>query len=318
MKNIIVFILMFSFIMLSGCSYFKGSNLQNVGMLFESDMENNAWNEKGYEGLLEIEKKFRTDVFYKENIRNESEISRAVDEFVRNGVNLVIGHGNIYGSHFAELTKAYPEVHFVYMNGDIYNSGITSLNLNSHALGFFGGMVAGEMTKTDKVGIIAVFSWQPELEGIYEGVKYQNPSADIKIDFVNDWDDEERAMNMYEAFRAAGVDVILSLGNAFSKSVIERAASDGIHSIGYITDQHELAPEFVLTSLIQHVDKLYVKVADDFNQEELVGGIRTYDFHDEYISLGTFNEKVPESFQEEVLAAIEHYQETNLLPNERR
>src|SRR5699024_3390434 len=98
--------------------------------------------EQGYASLLEIEKEFATDVFYKENTRTERDVRLAVDEFVEKGVNLVIGHSNIFGNHFIDLTEAYPEVHFIYTNGGIYNQSITSLNFNSHAMGFFGGMVA--------------------------------------------------------------------------------------------------------------------------------------------------------------------------------
>lgn len=316
MKKVLLFIVIPIVLVLSGCDYFSKNHLQNVGMLFESTIENNAWNEKGYEGLLEIEKKFKTDIFYKENVKTESEVAQTVGDFVKEGVNLIIGHGNIYGSHFAELTKSYPEVHFIYMNGDIYNSNITSLNIDSHALGFFGGMVAGEMTKNNQIGVIAVYAWQPELEGIYEGIKYQNPEAEIDIEFVNDWDDEQQALKIYESFRKEGVDVIFPLGNAYSKSVIQAAALDGIYSIGYIADQHELAPDYVLTSMIQHIDKLYVKVADDVKKQDIVGGIRSYNFHDEVIELGTFNEITLETFQSNVLEAIENYKKTNLLPNE--
>lgn len=317
MKKYGIYSLIMILIILPGCSYFEGSNLQNVGMIFESSIDDNSWNEKGYQGLLEIEKEFKTDVFYKENIRSENEVARTVDEFVKKGVNLVIGHGNIYGSHFVELTKTYPEIHFIYMNGEIYNSNVTSLNFNSHAMGFFGGMIAGEMSETDQIGVIAVYSWQPELEGFYEGVKYENPNADIYIDFVNDWDDKERALSLYEEFEQAGIDIIFPIGNAYNEAVIQAAAEDGIYSLGYINDQNDIAPDFVLTSLIQHVDKVYVKAARDFNDEELVGGIRYYDFHNDYITLGDLNEAIPESFVDELLKGVEIYKESNLLPNEK-
>lgn len=317
MKKKLIFIIISILVILPGCSYFDGNQLQNVGMIFESAIEGNTWNETGYQGLLDIEKKFNTDVFYKENVRGEGEVARTVDEFVQEGVNLVIGHGNSYGSHFVDLTKTYPDVHFVYMNGDMYNSSVTSLNFNAHALGFFGGMVAGEMTESNQVGVIAVFNWQPELEGFYEGVKYQNPAADIQIDFINDWDDEEQALRLYEKFRDVGVDIIVPVGNAYSEAVIEAAANDGIYSIGYIADQHEIAPDYVLTSMVQHVDEIYLKAAEDFNKEEMVGGIRSYDFQDEYITLGTFNEQIPSDFETEIVKSIEEYKETKLLPNEK-
>jgi transcriptional activator of comK gene len=303
-------------IILSSCSYFDENNLQNVGMLFESDIENNVWNEQGYKGLLEIEEQFRTDVFYKENVYEERDVFQAVDEFAEEGVNLVIGHGNSYGNHFIELTKSYPDIHFIYMNGELYHPNVTSLNFESHALGFFGGMVAGKMTTANQIGIIAVFSWQPELEGIYEGINYQNSSADIHIEFVNDWDDAENAMLIYESFLEKGIDVVLPIGNAYNQQIIDKAEEDGIYSLGYIVDQQETAPESVLTSLIQNVDSLYVKAAEDMKDGEIVGGIRSYDLHEDVVTLGAFHEDISSFFETQVRNKIEEYKTTNLLPHE--
>lgn len=301
---------------LPGCSYFEGSNLQNVGMLLDSPIDNNTWSKKGYQGLLEIGEKFDIDVFYRENVRTEEEVRTAVDELVKEGVNLIIGHSNLFGNYFVDITETYPDVHFVYTNGAIYNQTVTSLNFNSHAMGFFSGMIAGEMTESNQIGVIAVYSWQPELEGFFEGMKYQNPEAVIHVDFVNDWDDEALALNLYERFKAEGIDIIIPLGNSYSALVIEQAARDGIYSIGYIAEQAEIAEDYVLTSMIQHIDKLYLEVAEAFNKGELQGGIQTYDFQNEYISLGTFNKAIPENFKNEMETVIEEYKETNLLPNE--
>ena len=318
MKKQLTFIVLFMIIILPGCSYFSDhNNLLNAGMLFESEIEGNAWNEKGYDGLLAIEKEFNTNVFYKENVQKENDIIQAVDEFVNEGVNLIIGHGNSYGHHFVDLTKTYPEVHFIYMNGDLYNPKVTSLNFDSNAMGFFGGMVAGEMSESDEIGVIAVFSWQPELEGFYEGVKYQNPDAEIHIDFVNDWDDLEQAMIIYDEFLKAGTDVVVPVGNAYSQAVIQAAAADDIYTLGYVADQQKIAPEHVLTSMIQDIEAVYVNAAEDFNDEVLMGGIRSYDFHDDFITLGTFNEKIDGNFEREITEAIEEYKETNLLPFEK-
>lgn len=317
LKKQFILIILITIVILPGCSYFEGSNLQNVGMLFDTTIDSNTWSEEGYQSLMEIEQEFDIDVFYKENIRTEKEVLRAVDELVQEGVNLIIGHSNIFGNYFVDITETYPDVHFVYTNGAIYNPSVTSLNFNTHAIGFFSGMVAGEMSEKQDIGVIAVYSWQQELEGFYEGVKYQNPSANIRIDFVNDWEDEDQALKLYEAFKNAGIDIILPVGNAFSEAVIERAAEDKIYSIGYMADQFEIAPDYVLTSMIQHVDELYLDVIQSFNKGDLSGGIQTYDFKDDIISLGTFNEAIPEEFQNEIRDAIEEYKETDLLPNER-
>ncbi|RKQ18874.1 BMP family ABC transporter substrate-binding protein [Oceanobacillus bengalensis] len=303
--------------MLTACSnYFESGQIQNVGMLVDGTIAENAWNEKGYEGLREIEKEFNTDVFYKENIDTETEIINAVDEFVQDGVNLIFGHSSMYGNYFNDLAKYYPDVHFVYFNGGIYRDNVTSLNFNSHAMGFFGGMIAGEMTETSKVGVIASFLWQPEIEGFYEGVKYQNPHATVEIDYIGSWFDTEGALAIYDSMKKKGVDVFYPAGDAFSEQMLKKAEEDGLLAVGYVSDQHEIAPDAVLTSTIQEVDKLYDQVARKFDDGELVGDILTFDFQDEVIALGEFNEKIPKAFERYVDDTIDEYIDTNLLPNE--
>ncbi|RKQ32619.1 BMP family ABC transporter substrate-binding protein [Oceanobacillus halophilus] len=313
-KIILLFIV--SSVTLSGCGYFETGNVQNVGMLLDSKIEGNAWNESGYEGLLRIEKKFDTDVYYKENIDTERKIRDAVDELVHDGVNLIFGHSSIYGNHFSELARYYPDVHFVYFNGGIYNDNVTSLNFNSHAMGFIGGMVAAEMTKTNKVGVIAAYLWQPEIEGFYEGVKYQNPSAVVEIDYIKSWDDTEMAVRIYEEMENKGVDVFYPIGDAYSEEIIKKAKEDSLYAVGYVEDQLKLAPDTVLTSTIQQLDKLYELTAEKFDKGKLEGDILTFDFQDEVISIGAFNKNVPEEFQEYINETVEYYMDSNLLPNE--
>lgn len=301
---------------LSGCSNFDKGKLNKAGMLVETSIHDEPWGKKGYEGLLEISEEFDVDVYFKENIQTEQDVVKAVDELVNKGVNLIFGHSNTYGKYFKEISTSYPDVHFVYFNGGEFGEDVTSLNFNSHAMGFFGGMVAGKMTKTNHVGVIGAFEWQPEIEGFYEGVKYQNPEAEVTFNYVNSWNGNGIAVKKYEQMQDERVDVFYPTGDMYSASIIERASKDGLYAIGYVSDQSDIAEKTVLTSTVQHVEKLYVLTAEKFNEGELRGGVLTFDFQDDVISLGKYSPEVPEEFQETMKEAVEAYKETGLLPNE--
>ncbi|MFC3040587.1 BMP family ABC transporter substrate-binding protein [Virgibacillus xinjiangensis] len=318
MKRICFFSSIFlTAILLSGCDYFSAGNIQNVGMLTEGSIDDEGWVDKGYQGLLNIGDTYEVDVFYEENVRTEQQTREAVDEFVRDGVNLIFGHSSSYGPYFSELADDYPDVHFVYFNGGYMDENVTSLNFNSHAVGFFAGMVAGRMTEADKVGIIAAYEWQPEIEGFFEGVHYENPQAEIEIDFLNNWQDDGRAAEIYHTMKENGTDVFYPTGDSFSRSIIEQAEEDGLYAIGYIVDQSDIDERTVLTSTRQHVDQLYETVAEEFDNGSLNGSIITYDLEDEVISLGEFSPDVPQDFQEKLNEELEKYKQTGLLPNER-
>ncbi|CQR46991.1 Purine-binding protein precursor [Paraliobacillus sp. PM-2] len=318
MKNIIIIYftsLFFSVILLTGCT--ANGDINKVGMLVEHSINDQTWGSKGYQGLLQIKDKYNVDVYFKEEVKTQAEVNEAVDEFINQGVNLIFGHSSIYGKYFDTIKDAYPDIHFVYFNGAYEGENLTSLHFNANAMGFFAGMVAGEMTKTNQIGIIGAYEWQPEIEGFYEGVNYQNPDATISMNFVNSWDNVDRAFKIFSAMNNKGVDVFYPAGDSFSQEIIKRIQQDQKYAIGFVTDQSHLGDKTVLTSTVQHVDKLYVKAAEQFNNGELNGGIFTYDFQDEVISLGTFSSDVPQTFKQTIKYEVEQYKETGLLPNER-
>ncbi len=302
-------------LLLYGCTGYD-DNLQKVGMLVEHSVHDNAWSKEGYQGLRTINEELDTEVYYKEGIQTKQEVIEAVEEFANNGVNLVFGHSNTYGKYFVEIAPSYPEMHFVYFNGGEFGEDVTSLNFNSHAMGFFAGMVAGKMTDTDEVAVIGAFEWQPEIEGFYEGVKYQNPTANVHIRYVNSWNDTKKAMRLYEQMRDENADVFYPTGDLYSAQVLKEVSEDGLYGIGYVTDQSSIDEEQVLTSTVQHVSDLYVRITEKFNESKLRGGVLTFDFQDGVISMGEFSPDIPEDFQEKMNGAIESYEETDLLPNE--
>ncbi|GAB4073951.1 transcriptional regulator Med [Barrientosiimonas marina] len=318
MKQFLMILMTGFVLLLAGCSLFIDSgHLQNAGMLVETSIDNQPWNQKGYDGLQAIEDTYNTDVFYKEEIKTKDEVRQAVDEFADKGVNLIFGNSSSYGKYFEDLSETYPGIHFVYFNGEKFAERVTSLNFNSHAMGFFAGMLAGKMSHTNQVGVIGVFDWQAEIEGFYAGVKYQDPEVKVHLNYVNDWNNKDRAMQMYDELRNDHTDVIYPAGNAYSQKVIKRSRNDGIYTIGYIADQSEIAEQNVLTSTVQDIETLYKRAAENVNEGDLRGGVLTYDFQDDVISLGQFSPDVPESFQKKLQEEVDAYKDTGILPNER-
>ncbi|MCC3355597.1 BMP family ABC transporter substrate-binding protein [Bacillus sp. REN16] len=291
------------------------TGLKKVGLLVPNTIDDQVWGTEGYKGLLQIKSKFQVDVFYKEGITSEAATRTAVNEFADKGVNLIFGHGSEYAEIFNEIADDYPDVQFVFFNGNTRKENVTSLNFEGHAMGFFGGMVAGKMTEANKVGIIAAFEWQPEINGFYEGVLFQNDKVDVDIGYVQNWDDDEKAISIAEKMIADGIDIIYPAGDGYNVPVIERLKEDGLYAIGYVSDQSDLGKETVYTSTVQHIDQLYLLVANQFNNDELASGTLYFDFQDDVISMGTFSPKVDEKFVKELKGYIKEYKETGDLPS---
>lgn len=320
MQKIIVrfVIILLCLFTLSACGQpLKSGKLQKVGLLVPETVNDQVWGTKGYKGMLKIQSRFDVDVYYKEGMNTLAVVERAVTEFEHKGVNLIFGHGNEYAEYFNVLAKDFPDIHFVCFNGDAKEKNTTSLNFDAYAMGFFGGMVAAHMTKTNRVGIIAAYEWQPEIEGFFEGALYENKDVEVDIEYVWQWDDDVRALSILDQMIAENVDVIYPAGDGYNVPVIERIKENNLFAIGYISDQSDLGESTVLTSTIQHVDTLYELVADEFNKGKLKEGNLTFDFQDEVITLGKFSPLVDERFEKSINALIDTYKKNGKLPSKK-
>ncbi|MCA0969600.1 BMP family ABC transporter substrate-binding protein [Halobacillus litoralis] len=310
-------VLLSVFLVLPACSPLSSSGKDlKVGMLVESTISDQAWGQKGYKGMQAIQEEFGVDTFYKEGIQTYRQSAEAVEELVNKGVNVIIGHSNLYGKHFRQLHTNYPDVEFIYFNGQFTADNVTSLNFSAHAMGFFGGMVAGEMTETNKIGLIAVYEWQPEVEGFYEGVMYQNPEAEVQISFTNDWAGVEEAQEIYKKMKTEGTDVYYPTGDLFNVPLIHTIQEDQNHVIGYLSDHSSVAENTVLTSTVQHVDVVYKLAMERLMNDELGDEPIYFDFKDGAISMGGYSPEVPEAFVKEMERSVEQYIESGQLPNE--
>lgn len=314
---VIILSVLIGLITLSSCKgLVERQNIQGIGLLTEGSIYDNDWELKGYEGLLSVGETYDVDVYHKEVKQSNLEVMSAVEELVEKGVNLVFGSSHFYGRHFLEASQQHPNVHFVYLNGGYVGENVTSLNFDSHAISFFSGMIASEMTRTNHIGIIAANEWQTESEGFYEGAKYQNPEIEVHIKHINNLDYTMIVKQIYDQMREKQTDVFYPVGNTFSKAVLEQASEDQLYAIGYALDQSSIDPKTVLMSTIHDLNKVYHRVAKKFNEQALEGGIITFDFQDNVLSLGKFSSEIPEEFQQEIYDQIDTYKRTNLLPNE--
>jgi transcriptional activator of comK gene len=308
-------IILLCLFLLGACGETKPTGkIKKVGLLVPETVNDQVWGTKGFEGLMSIQSTLDVDVFYKEGMNSAAVVERAIREFDQKGVNLIFGHGSEFAEYFNDYSEDYPNIHFISFNGDAKNKNTTSLNFKAHAMGFFGGMVAAHMSKTQKVGVLAAYEWQPEIEGFYQGALAENNSTNVSIEYVGNWDDEVKAVQLANDMMEKGVDVIYPAGDGFNVPVIEKVKERGLYVIGYVSDQSDLGESTVLTSTIQQVDFLYEKVADQYNKGKLKSGNLSFDFQDNVISLGKFSPLVNHQFIQKLNKQIDIYKETKKLP----
>ncbi|MFV9672410.1 MAG: BMP family protein [Acidimicrobiia bacterium] len=160
--------------------------------------------------------------------------------------------GDAFGNEDAvrRVAAAYPDIAFVFGSG----GGPADPNFSVfdnwiHEPAYLAGMLAGGLTKTNVVGIVGGFP-VPEVNRIANafvaGAQAENAGVEVKVTFINSWFDPAAAKEAALAQIDAGADAVY----AERFGVIEAAQEKGVLAFGNMSDQEDLAPESVVSSVV--------------------------------------------------------------------
>jgi len=159
--------------------------------------------------------------------------------------------GDAFGNEEAVRAVAadYPDIAFVFGSG----GGPAEPNFSVfdnwiHEPAYLAGMLAGGVTESNVIGVVGGYP-VPEVNRITNafvaGAQETNPEVEVKVTFLNSWFDPAAAKEAALAQVGAGADVLF----AERFGVIEAAQENDLVAIGNMSDQEELAPEHVATSV---------------------------------------------------------------------
>ncbi|MGH2382346.1 MAG: BMP family protein, partial [Candidatus Limnocylindria bacterium] len=159
--------------------------------------------------------------------------------------------GDAFGNEEAARAVAadYPDIAFVFGSG----GGPAEPNFSVfdnwiHEPAYLAGMIAGGITESNVLGVVGGFP-VPEVNRITNafiaGAQEVNEDVDVRVTFLNSWFDPAAAKEAALAQVGAGADVLF----AERFGVIEAAQENDLVAIGNMSDQQELAPEHVATSV---------------------------------------------------------------------
>lgn len=279
----------------------KKSSQIRVALLLEGPTYDQGWNSSALESLQELQKKMGFSLDIANNVK-PAEIEEVARKFAANGYDLVFGHGVIFSEAFTKVAANYPQTRFVSFNGEARYENQTAIRYDMKPAGYLVGYLAAKMSKSRNIGYI-VINKPPEmvqLEGFRQGARKANPNVAVSVGYVPDFNDIEKAIEVTREMIAAGVDVVYTTGDSINLEVITEAQRSGVYSIGYIADQHYIAPDYVLTSLIQDVGQCYRLIMNQFVQGKLPHGTVKFGLSEGVNHLSPFGSMVPQEIRDEI------------------
>jgi basic membrane lipoprotein Med (substrate-binding protein (PBP1-ABC) superfamily) len=235
-------------------------------MITTGHKNDGSWSQSGYEGLRLIEKEFNAKVDFSGPVA-DAESEAPLRKYAKEGYDLVIGHSGGYIKSAEKVANEFPRTKFALVttySGNNRNLGAVAFR--SGEAGYLSGVLAAMKTKTNKVAYIVGYDYpvyKEEAALFRKGAKATNPNVEIVTEFLQTWTDGEKGKKVALALADKGYDCFAinadEAGVGALKAVTQR---DGIHVIGWTTDQHGLAPDRVITSVLQDIPKLVLNAAD--------------------------------------------------------
>ncbi|HOB00312.1 BMP family protein [Casimicrobium huifangae] len=241
----------------------------------------------------------RGDIEYKatENVAN-ADYERVMREYVAAGNTLIVGEAFAVEAAARKVAKDSPKVSFLMgSSGKPQAPNFSVFDNYIQEPAYLSGMVAGGMTKSNKIGMVGGFPI-PEVNRLMHafmaGAKETNPKVEFTVSFINSWFDPPKAKEATFAMIDKGADVLY----AERFGVSDAAKEKGKLAIGNVINTQDKYPDTVVASALWNmeptIDEALKKVkAGKFTAEDY-GKFSMMKFKgSELAPLGTFATKVP-------------------------
>ena len=280
-----------------------GAGSKKVAALFPGLVDDQSWNQAGFEGLKRAETESGVEIAYTEKVTQDQQVE-VFRNYAQQGFNVIIGHGGEYMDAALQVAEEFPDTEFVVTNGNKSAANVTSLALSYGDMGYLSGVLACSMTKSNKVGVVigetipiandAIAGWQ-------NGCKRANPNAEIKTSVTGDWADVDKAREAALALIADGADVMGHLLDAADAGVFAAAEDEGVWAIGLYGDQSKLGPKSHIGAAFADASLVVFNAATG----ELDGRALQEGAKEGVVGFGACSDAVPQEVQDAVKAAEE-------------
>jgi simple sugar transport system substrate-binding protein len=163
-----------------------------------------------------------------------------------------------------KVAKEFPNVKFEHATGYKQSKNMSSYGLRLYQARHVQGVIAGMMTKTNKICYVGAFPIPEvirEINTYYLGAKSVNPDVDIDIVWVNTWYDPGKEAQAAKVMIAEGCDMVAQ--HTDSPAPLQTAEKAGVLGFGQASNQYKFAPKAQLTATIDNWSPYYIQKVQD-------------------------------------------------------
>ncbi len=232
-----------------------------AGFVYVGPVGDHGWTYRHDIGRQDVEKHFgdRVETVYVENVPEGADAERVMTQMALQGVDIIFATSFGYMEPVLNVAKKFPNVKFEHATGYKTAPNAANYGLKLYQARHIQGLIAGMMTKTNKICYVASYPIPEvirEINTYYLGAKKMNPDVELKITWVFTWYNPGKEADAAKAMIDQGCDMVAQ--HTDSPAPLIAAQEAGAHGFGQASDQIKFAPKAQLTATIDNWSPYYI------------------------------------------------------------
>lgn len=237
-----------------------------IGFVYVGPVGNAGWTFAHDTARKELEKQYgdKIKTTFVENVPEGADSERVFRDLAAQGNKLIFGTTFGYMEPMLKVAKAYPDVKFEHATGYKSAANMNFYDSRTYEGAYLAGIVAGKMTKSNKLGVVASVAIPEVIRNINAftlGAQSVNPKVSTSAIWVNKWFDPGKEREAALALIGQGADVLIQ--NTDSPAPLQAAEEKGVLAFGWDSDMSQHGPKAHLGSAAIHWAPYYSKVVGE-------------------------------------------------------
>ena len=233
-----------------------------VGFVYLTNPGDHGWTYAHEVGRQDLQAHFgdKIETNFVENVAEGPDAARVIRELVEQGNEVIFTTSFGYMDPTLKVSKEFPNVKFHHITGYKRSENMATGNIRFYEGRYVQGVVAGLMTKTNKIGYLGAFPIPEVIQGINafaSGLRSVNKEASISVVWVNSWYDPVKESDAAKVLIAEGADLLAQ--HTDSPAMLQTAEKAGVKGFGQSSDMHEFAPSAQLFSSVNNWGPYYIQ-----------------------------------------------------------
>lgn len=277
-----------------------------IAFMYVSPIGDGGWTFQHDLGRKAIQEKFadKIETSFVESVPESADAERVMRDMAGQGNKLIFATSFGYQEYVQKAAADLKGVKFEHATGYKQADNVATYDTKTFEGAYLAGIVAGAMSKTKTVGVVASVPIPEVVRNINSfvlGAQSVDPSIKAKVVWVNEWFSPPKEAEAANTLINGGVDVMYQ--NTNSPSVLKTAEERGARAFGKDGDMSAFAPKAHLGSAVIDWTPYYTKVVNDTLAGQWQSGNFWWGVKEGAIDLLKIADDVPQDIKDRVAKA---------------